>query len=57
MWEWVLWRKRAIALSVDLSGWYANCNRSSVVGSVEVMNVLVSLLKHFIITDLRATGL
>lgn len=43
--------------SRGLSIQYANCNRSSVVGIVEVMNILVSLLKHFIMTDMRAMGL
>lgn len=46
-----------MASSVDLSGRYANCSGSRVVDSVEVMNVLMSLSKHFISTDVRAMGL
>ena len=46
-----------MASSVDLSGRYANCSGSRVVGSAKVMNVLISLSKHFITVDVRAMGL
>lgn len=45
-----------MASSLDLSGWYVNCSGPKVLGSNEVMKVLIGLLKIFT-TDVRAVGL
>lgn len=49
--------RRATASSVNLSGWQAICNGSSVEGRAEVITTFSSLIKQFVITCLKAVGL
>lgn len=42
--------------SVERLGWYANYNGSRVSGHEEVMKSLTSLSKHFITSEVKATG-
>ena len=44
-----------IASSVDLLGWYANLSGSSVSGMM-VLRAMTSLSRHFMATDVSATG-
>ena len=55
-WERAACMVRAMASSVDLLDRYANCIGSRVGGSKEQMNDLTSRSKHFMITEVSATG-
>ena len=52
-WERAVWRAIEIASSVDLLGRFANWNESRVFGVIVLMT---SLSKHFMATDVSATG-
>ena len=51
-----MWRAIEIASSMHLLGQYANWSGSRVSGIVELMCAITSLSKHFMITEVRATG-
>ena len=55
-WERAVWSAIEIASSVDLLGQYANWSGSRVSGRVEVIWSLTSLSKHFMMTEVSATG-
>ncbi|KAK1801596.1 hypothetical protein P4O66_004558 [Electrophorus voltai] len=55
-WVSVVWSRGAVASSVERLWQYANCSGSMEAGSEEVVKSLTSFSKHFITTDVRATG-
>lgn len=55
--ERVSGNRKPVVLSVGLSGQGTNCSRSTIMGSVDMINVLMSLLQCFITTEVRAMGL
>ena len=55
-WERAVCIVRAMASSVDLLDRYANCIGSRVGDSEEQINDLTSRSKHFIMTEVSATG-
>ena len=56
-WERAVWTGIETASSVDLLGRYANWSRSRVSGIMVLMWAITSLSKHFMATDMSATGL
>ena len=55
-WERAVWTAIEIASSVDLFGRYANWSGSRVSG-IMMLSAITNLSKHFMATDMSATGL
>lgn len=51
------YRAREMVSAVDLLWCTVNCSGSGLSGRLELMWPLTSLLKHFMMVDVRATGL